>query len=101
MIEKRLRRAILRPARRSIFSRKRRVVCLTGTSIINHTIEELLALCRDAYVVLTAVVPVDPGAFRVWNRCHLRYPCVDPVEVTRYITQAACFKQLPDMACDC
>jgi uncharacterized protein (DUF4213/DUF364 family) len=41
------------------------VVALTGSSFINHTIDDLLALCPDAYtVVLGPTTPLSPALFR-------------------------------------
>lgn len=71
------------------------VVCLTGTTFINHTIDRLLSLCRESFVVLTGPTsPLTPLLFDhgVDVICGTRV--VDPPQVMRYITQAATFRQL-------
>jgi len=63
-------RADLRPAREALETLPRcQVALITGTSIINHTIDELLAAaaqCRDV-VVLGASTPMLPQAFAGTN----------------------------------
>ena len=72
------------------------VVALTGTSLINHTFEELLALCRpDAFVLLLG--PSAPLTARLFDlgvnaisgtRVH------DPELVLRSLSQGATFRQI-------
>lgn len=95
VIEKRLRPGDFAAGDAPRILPKAEVVSLTGTAFINHTIEELLALCRDAYVVLTG--PTSPLApvlfdFGIHAICGTRV--TDEAEVVRHISQGACFKQL-------
>jgi len=71
------------------------VVCLTGTSFINHTIDDLLSLCAESFVVLTGPTsPLTPLLFDhgIDVVCGTRVP--DREQVLRYISQAATFRQL-------
>ncbi len=71
------------------------VVCLTGTSLINHTIEKLLSLCRESFVVLTGPTsPLTPLLFDYGIDVICGTRVHDPPEVLRYISQAATFRQL-------
>ena len=76
------------------------VVSLTGTAFINHTIEELLSLCRDSYVVLTGPTsPLTPVLFDfgIDAICGTQVVNVDNVE--RFVMQAAIFKQIRHQGC--
>ncbi|MGD9873812.1 MAG: DUF364 domain-containing protein [Kiritimatiellia bacterium] len=71
------------------------VVCLTSSAFINHTIEDLLPLCKNSFVVLTGPTsPLTPMLFDhgVDVICGARI--TDPASVIRCITQGACFRQL-------
>ncbi len=71
------------------------VVCLTGTSFINHSIERLLCLCRDSFVVLTGPTsPLTPLLFDYGIDVICGTKVIDPQEVLKYISQAATFRQL-------
>jgi hypothetical protein len=71
------------------------VVCLTGTSFINHTIEKLLPLCRESFVVLTGPTsPLTPLLFDYGIDVICGTRVVDSEEVLMYISQAATFRQL-------
>ncbi len=71
------------------------VVCLTGTSFINHTIEELLALCSNAFIILTGPTsPMTPLLFDFGIDVICGTKVTDPQLVARYITQGATFRQL-------
>lgn len=71
------------------------VVCLTGTALINHTLDSLLRLCRNAFVVLTGPSsPLTPALFDFGIHAICGTRVTHAAEVTRYITQGACFKQL-------
>jgi hypothetical protein len=74
------------------------VVALTGTSLINHTFDDLISLCcPDAFVILLgASAPLSPVLFDY---------CVDAVAGTRVVNvpavlqavgQGATFRQIPD-----
>jgi uncharacterized protein (DUF4213/DUF364 family) len=71
------------------------VVCLSGTTLINHTLEGLLELCRDSYVVLTGPTsPLSPVLFDhgVDVVCGTRV--VDGEAVHRLVSQGAGFRQV-------
>lgn len=71
------------------------VVCLTASSFINHTLEKLLPLCAESYVVLTGpTAPLTPRLFDygVDAICGTRVTEADAV--LRHISQGACFKQV-------
>jgi uncharacterized protein (DUF4213/DUF364 family) len=71
------------------------VVCLTGTSFINHTIEGLLDLCKDAFVVLTGPTsPLTPVLFDFGIDAICGARVADRDEVVRLISQGATFRQL-------
>jgi len=71
------------------------VVCLTGTAFINHTLDDLLALCRDSYVVLTGPTsPLAPVLFEFGIDAICGTRVVDEDEVVRYVSQAATFRQI-------
>jgi hypothetical protein len=71
------------------------VVCLTGTSLINHTFSKLMALCKKAFVVLTGPTsPMSPLLFDagvgVIGGCRITHADA----ATQYIRQAATFRQV-------
>jgi len=71
------------------------VVCISGTTLINHTLEGLLELCRDSYVVLTGPTsPLSPVLFDhgVDVICGTRV--VDGEAVHRLVSQGAGFRQV-------
>ncbi len=78
------------------------VVALTAASLINHTIDDLLALCRpDAYVVLMGPsTPLWPGLFERGVHRTLRVDVLagslvtDIETVLRAVGQGATFRQL-------
>ena len=95
VIEKRVRPGDLPESEASRILPQCDVVCLTGTAFINHTIEELLSLCRDSFVVLTGPTsPLTPLLFDYGIDVICGTRVVDSEEVLRYISQAATFRQL-------
>lgn len=95
VIEKRVRPGDLPESEASRILPRCDVVCLTGTSFINHTIEELLSLCRESFVVLTGPTsPLTPLLFDYGIDVICGTRVIDPQEVLRYISQAATFRQL-------
>lgn len=95
VIEKRLRPGDVGESEAARVLPKAEVVSLTGTAFINHTLEDLLKLCRGSYVVLTG--PTSPLStvlfdFGISAICGTRV--VNAEEVVRFISQAATFKQL-------
>ncbi len=95
VIEKRLRPGDFAESEAARILPKADVVSLTGTAFINHTIEDLLRLCRNSYVVLTGPTsPLSPVLFDFGIHAICGSRVVDAEEATRYIMQAATFKQI-------
>ncbi len=72
------------------------VVALTGASLINHTFDDLIALCRpDAFVVLLgASAPLTPALFEAGVSAISGTRVVDPERVLRAVGQGATFRQI-------
>ena len=71
------------------------VICLTAASFINHTIEQLLPLCAESYVVLAGpTAPLTPVLFRHGIDAICGTRVTDADAVLRHISQSACFKQV-------
>ena len=95
VIEKRVRPGDLPESDASRILPRCDVVCLTGTTFINHTIEDLLALCRGSFVVLTGPTsPLTPLLFDYGIDVICGTRVINPPEVMRYISEAATFRQL-------
>ncbi len=73
------------------------VVAITGTSLINHTFDELIALCRsDAFVVLLgASAPLSPVLFDYHVNAVSGTRVVDVPVVLQAVSQGATFRQIP------
>jgi uncharacterized protein (DUF4213/DUF364 family) len=78
------------------------VVALTGTSLINHTFDALIALCRPdagnqkAYVILLgASAPLSPVLFEYGVDAVSGTRVVDVPAVLRAVSQGATFRQIP------
>jgi hypothetical protein len=72
------------------------VVALTGSALINHTLDDLLALCRpDALVlVLGPTTPLSPVLFRHGAGIIAGSRIVDETAVLQAISQGANFRQV-------
>jgi uncharacterized protein (DUF4213/DUF364 family) len=72
------------------------VVAITGTSLINHTFEELMGLCRpEAFVlVLGPTTPLSPVLFDHGVDVISGTLVTDPGTVLRYVSQGASFRQI-------
>ena len=72
------------------------VVAITGTSLINHTFEELIKLCRPgAFVlVLGPTTPLSPVLFDHGVDVISGTLITDPETVLQYVSQGASFRQL-------
>jgi hypothetical protein len=72
------------------------VVAITGTSLINHTFEELMGLCRpDAFVlVLGPTAPLSPVLFSYGVDVISGTLVTEPETVLRYVSQGASFRQI-------
>jgi uncharacterized protein (DUF4213/DUF364 family) len=72
------------------------VVCITGTSFINHTVEHLLGLCRrDALVVMVgATTPMSTILFDWGVDLVAGAKVADPTLALRCIAEGASFRQI-------
>jgi uncharacterized protein len=72
------------------------VVALTGTSLINHTFDDLMALCRrDAFVLLLGPsAPLAPVLFEVGVGAISGTRVTDPERVLQAVGQGATFRQI-------
>jgi len=71
------------------------VVAITGTSLINHTVDELLSLCRKSFVVMVgATSPLSPVLFDYGVDMIAGSKVVDPQKAIQYINEGATFKQI-------
>ncbi len=73
------------------------VVALTGTSLINHTFEGLIGLCRsDAFVILLGgSAPLSPVLFDHRVDAVAGTLVVDVTAALRAVSQGATFRQIP------
>lgn len=73
------------------------VVALTGTSLLNHTFEDLIALCRrDAFVVmLGGTTPLSPVLFEAGVDAIAGTLLTDPTAALLAVSQGATFPQIP------
>ncbi|HOU15658.1 MAG TPA: DUF364 domain-containing protein [Anaerolineae bacterium] len=73
------------------------VVALTGTSLLNHTFEDLIALCRkDAFVVmLGGSTPLSPVLFEAGVDAIAGTLLTDPAAALLAVSQGATFPQIP------
>ncbi|MDD5590393.1 MAG: DUF364 domain-containing protein [Dehalococcoidales bacterium] len=71
------------------------VVAITGTSFINHTLERLLALSQDSFIILVGPTsPLSPLLFD-WGVDVISGAIVDePESVIRSISEGAIFRQV-------
>jgi uncharacterized protein (DUF4213/DUF364 family) len=72
------------------------VVALTGTSLINHTFEELMAFCHpDAFVLLLGPsAPLTPKLFELGVDAISGTRVFDPGVVLQTVSQGATFRQV-------
>ena len=72
------------------------VVAITGTTLINHSFEELMGLCRpEAFVlVLGPTTPLSPVLFNYGVDAISGTLVTDPGTVLRYVSQGASFRQI-------
>ncbi len=73
------------------------VVALTGTSLINHTFDDLIGLCRpDGFVILLgASAPLSPVLFDYGVDAVAGTLVVDVPAALRAVSQGATFRQIP------
>jgi uncharacterized protein len=95
VLEKRLREGDLPAEEASRILPQCNAVGITGTSFINHTLEELLSLCKKAYVVLVGPTsPLSPILFDHGINAICGTQVADPVQVIQSISQGATFRQV-------
>jgi uncharacterized protein len=71
------------------------VVGITGTSFINHTLEGLLNLCKEAYVLLIGPTsPLHPILFNYGIDAICGSKIKDPDKLIRSISEGATFKEV-------
>jgi uncharacterized protein (DUF4213/DUF364 family) len=71
------------------------VVGITSTSFINHTLESLLDLCRDAFVMLLGpTTPFTPLLFDYGIDALSGTKVVDEAQVIRHVKEGATFQQI-------
>ncbi len=72
------------------------LVAITGTSLTNHTIENLLSLCDPAaFVILIGdTAPLSPGLFEFGIDAISGTRVFDPELTLRYVSQGASFRQI-------
>jgi uncharacterized protein (DUF4213/DUF364 family) len=71
------------------------VVGITGTSFINHTLEGLLTLCKEAYVLLIGPTsPISPILFDYSIDAICGSKIIDPDQLIRSISEGATFKEV-------
>jgi hypothetical protein len=72
------------------------VVALTGTALINHTLDKLVSLCRpDAFVLLLGPsTPLTPMLFEAGVDAISGTRVHDPELVLRSVAQGATFRQI-------
>jgi uncharacterized protein (DUF4213/DUF364 family) len=75
------------------------VVALTGTSLLNHTFNDLIALCRpDAYVLLLGPsAPLTPVLFEAGVDAISGTRVHDAEQVLLSLAQGATFRQIKRM----
>ena len=72
------------------------LVAITGTSLTNHTIENLLSLCDPAafVILLGDTAPLSPALFEFGIDAISGTRVVDPELTLRYVSQGASFRQI-------
>lgn len=71
------------------------VVAITGTTLINHTFEKLMRLCKDSFVVvLGPSTPLSPVLFDYGVDVISGTKVIDPDSVLRSISEGASFRQV-------
>jgi uncharacterized protein (DUF4213/DUF364 family) len=71
------------------------VVGLTGTSLINHTFEDLMKLCKDKFVVMVGPTsPLSPVLFDYGVDVISSVKVIQPKRMLNCISEGAMFKQI-------
>jgi len=95
VLEKRLREGDLPASEANRILPQCDAVGITGTSFINHTLEGLLSLCRNAYVVLIGPTsPLSPILFDYGIDAICGTKVTDPEKAIRSISEGATFREV-------
>jgi hypothetical protein len=71
------------------------VIGLTGTSLINHTFEDLMSLCKDKFVVMVGPTsPLSPVLFDYGVDVISGIKVIQPERMLACITEGAMFRQI-------
>lgn len=71
------------------------VAAITGTALTNHTLDQLLPLCKGAYVVLLGdTVPLSPVLFDFGVNAVCGSLVIDPALALNCVSQGANFRQI-------
>ncbi len=71
------------------------VVGITGTSLINHTFEDLISFCKDKFVVMVGPTsPLSPVLFDYGIDVISGIRVIEPQKTIACITEGAMFKQI-------
>ena len=74
------------------------VVAISGTSLINHTLEDLLDLCYNSFVVMVGPsCPLSPVLFKYGVDVIAGAKVVDTEAVIRYISQGTTLRQVKEI----
>ena len=95
VLEKRLREGDLPASEANRILPQCDAVGITGTSFINHTLEGLLSLCKNAYVVLIGPTsPLSPILFDYGIDAICGTKVTDPERAIRSISEGATFREV-------
>jgi len=95
VLEQRLREGDFPATQANIILPQCDVVGITGTSLINHTLEGLLNLCKEAYVLLIGPTsPISPILFDYGINAICGSKIIDPDRLIRSISEGATFKEV-------
>ena len=95
VLEKRLREGDLPASEATWILPHCDAVGITGTSFINHTLEGLLSLCKNAYVVLIGPTsPLSPILFDYGIDAICGTKVTDPERAIRSISEGATFREV-------
>ena len=71
------------------------VVAITATTFINHTLEDLLPLCKNSFVVMLGpTTPLTPLLFDHGIDVLCGVKVIEPQKALRYISEGANFRQI-------
>jgi uncharacterized protein (DUF4213/DUF364 family) len=95
VIEQRPRPGDLEAGRAADILPRCQIVGITSTAFINHTVESLLELCRDAFVMLLGpTTPFTPLLFDYGIDALSGTKVVDEAQVIRHVKEGATFQQI-------